>query len=81
VSTRATPQRTCEFSPTSIEGIAARACSLHGLPESQYTLMTADERYKLERGTYNVIAALESLGYRILPPVDEHAPLVRLVRE
>lgn len=78
MSHRATPQRTCEFPATSIEGISARACSLQGLPEAQYTLLSASERYRLERGTYNVLAALESLGYRILPPVDEHAPLVRL---
>lgn len=78
MSQRERPQRTCEFSPTSIEGISARACSLQGLPETQYNLIPADKRHSLEQGTYNVLAALESLGYRILPPVDPHAPLVRL---
>ena len=80
MSTRAAPKPTREFSPTSIEGITARACSLQGLPEAQYHLIPASDRYRLERGTYNVLAALESLGYRVLPPADEHAPLVQVVR-
>jgi hypothetical protein len=80
MTTREAPKPTREFSPTSIEGITARACSLQGLPEVQYHLISAAERHRLERGTYNVLAALESLGYRLLPPVDEHAPLVKLAR-
>jgi hypothetical protein len=53
-----------------IERIASRACSLQGLPEFQYHLLDAKTRHGAESGVYNVLAALQSLGWKLVPPED-----------
>lgn len=53
-----------------IERIASRACSLQGLPEFQYRLLDATTRHGAETGVYNVLAALQSLGWKLIPPED-----------
>ena len=63
-----TPRRTPEFSPQAIEQIARTACALQGCPEDRYHLIAPAERFAAERGVYNVLAALESLGWKVLPP-------------
>lgn len=65
------PLRTLDVSPAALERIAQRACALQGLPEPQYRLITPAEREHLERGVYNTLAALESLGWQLLPPDSE----------
>lgn len=59
---------TPQFGDAAIESISARACSLQGLPEAQYRLLSAAERAGFQRGVYNVLAAMQSLGWRLTPP-------------
>ena len=62
--------RTVHVGPEAIDRIARRACSLQGLPEFQYHLLNAATRETAQRGTYNVIAAMESLGWKFVPPPE-----------
>ena len=61
---------TREFGDAAIVRLAQRACSLQGLPESQYHLLDAPTRAGAERGVYNVLAAMQSLGWTLTPPDD-----------
>ena len=70
------PRQTQNVSADTIQKVTARACSLQGMPEAQYHLLDADSRERLEAGCYRVFAALESLGWRLVPP--EEAPTIWL---
>ena len=52
-----------------IRELSARACALQGCPEDKYdAVLTKTQRESFERGTLYTLAALESLGWRLIPP-------------
>lgn len=72
---------TPEFGDAAILRVAQRACSLQGLPETQYHLLDAPTRAGAERGVYNVLAALQSLGWKLLPPDEAPDRTIWLPRD
>jgi hypothetical protein len=58
-----------------VQRLAARACQLQGMPEVHYGLLSAADRLSYERGAYQVLAALESLGVELLGP-EELSPVL-----
>lgn len=64
------PVKVAGVSPAFVSRVSARACQMQGLPEVHYALHPADQRVKLERGAYNMLAALESLGCVLMAPAE-----------
>ncbi len=51
-----------------IETIAQRACELQGLPIGGWQKLSPEHRRGLERGTAHVLRAMQSLGWKFVPP-------------
>lgn len=62
------PIKVASISTELIRRVSARTCQMQGMPEVHYGLLSANDRAGYERGVYNVFAALESLGFTIVPP-------------
>lgn len=64
------PLKVASVSNEVIQRITARTCQLQGMPEVHYGLLSASDRATYERGAYNVLAALESLGFIVIAPAE-----------
>jgi hypothetical protein len=75
-----TPIKIASMSTHLIQRISARAVQMQGMPEVHYGLLSAEQRLSFERGTYFLLAALESLGFELLAP-PELSPVLPHDRE